>query len=260
MTIAEDGIILLSCCFHTSATGLFVIIKVYYTKYRKLNEHYYPKPTPRTWLCHFKLTMKLHNYTYQFHPGPNKRTLLLLHGVGGDENDMTQIGQFIDPDASRISPKGKVEVDGYARYFTRLPDASFDPDEVARETDDLVRFIEDAMEEHQLTDTELVAVGYSNGANMIASMLAKHPTLIKQAILFRGMLPTPFSEHPDLSKTKVLLVNGEADHIMDKSRVAQLNTFLARQGADTTLHWSAAGHQLTAEDIAVASQWLASTS
>jgi phospholipase/carboxylesterase len=170
---------------------------------------------------------------------------------------MTQVGQLIDPDASRISPKGKIIVDGYARYFTRRDDASFDPTEVAHETDDLARFVSVASEQLQLSVDQLVAIGYSNGANMIASLLAKHPTLIKKAILFRGMLPVTFTEKPDLSGVDILLVNGKDDSIMDEARVAQLNTFLTDHGATVSLHWIAAGHHLTSEDIAIAVRWLA---
>jgi phospholipase/carboxylesterase len=170
---------------------------------------------------------------------------------------MTQVGQLIDPDASRISPKGKIVVDGYARYFTRRDDASFDPTEVNHETDDLVSFIDAAQEHHHLTGNQLVAIGYSNGANMIASLLAKHPSIIKKAILFRGMLPVTFTEQPDLNGVDILLVNGKDDSIMDEARVAQLSTFLTDHGATVSLHWIAAGHQLTSEDIAIAVRWLA---
>jgi phospholipase/carboxylesterase len=204
--------------------------------------------------------MKLQNYTYISNKGTNERTLLLLHDVRGDENDMTQIGQLLDPDASRISPKGKVAVDGYARYFTRLADASFDSNEVTKETDDLSRFIIATNQQHNTLTDKLVAIGYSNGANMIASLLAKHPGLIKKAILFRGMLPIDFSEHPDLNDVDVLLVNGEGDSIMDKSRVEQLKVFLTEHGANVSFHWVAAGHQLASEDIAIAKRWLAAHS
>lgn len=202
--------------------------------------------------------MKLLDYTYGFHAGTKGRTFLLLHGVGGDENDMAQVGKLIDPAASQLRPKGRVTVDGHVRYFTRQPDASFDPSEVDHETANLVRFTDTARMEHHLSDDQFIAIGYSNGANMIASLLAKHPTLVKKAILFRGMLPVAFSEHPDLTGVDILLLNGEADHIMDKARVAQLHTFLAEHGANVSLHWTKAGHQLGAEDVAIASRWLAS--
>lgn len=204
--------------------------------------------------------MKLNDFTYNLHKGVNDHALLLLHGVGGDENDMTQIGQLIDPDASRISPKGKISVGGYARYFTRLADASFDPKEVAEETDDLSRFVVAVNKQHDISIDNLMAIGYSNGANMIASLLAKHPLLIKKAILFRGMLPINFSEHPNLNDVDILLVNGEGDTIMDRDRVEQLRTFLVEHGANVSLQWTTAGHQITSEDIVVAKQWLATHS
>lgn len=202
--------------------------------------------------------MKLLDYTYGFHAGTNGRTLLLLHGVGGDENDMAQVGRLLDADASQLRPKGKVTVDGHVRYFTRRADASFDPSEVDHETADLVGFTNAANTEHGLSDTQLVAIGYSNGANMIASLLAKQPGLIKKAVLFRGMLPVAFSEHPDLTGVDILLLNGEADHIMDKTRVTQLRDYLADCDASVTLHWTKAGHQLSPQDISIASEWLSS--
>lgn len=201
--------------------------------------------------------MTLQDYTYAHHSGTNGRTLLLLHGVGGDENDMTQIGQLIDPDASRLSPKGKVTIDGHARYFTRRADASFDPIEVTRETDDLIKFINKASAQHQFTNDQVVAIGYSNGANMIASLMAKHPGLIRKAILFRGMLPIDFIENPNLHGVDILLINGEADPIMDRRRVEQLDDFLTKHGATVSLSWIAAGHQLSSDDIAIAAKWLA---
>lgn len=199
----------------------------------------------------------LNGYTYRFHPGIDGRTVLLLHGVGGNESDMDQIGKLLAPDSNWLSPKGPVTVDGYARYFTRQPDASFSVAEVTEQTNAMAGFIRDAMTTHGLEHTELIAVGYSNGANLIASLLAQHPGLIKTAVMYRAMLPIDFSERPDLTRTRVLMLNGSGDHIMDHQRVDQLAQFLKSLGADTTHQWLPAGHPLTPHDIALTTQWLA---
>ncbi len=196
-------------------------------------------------------------YTYHYHEGTIAQTLLLLHGVGGNERDMDQIGQLLGPDAHWLSPKGKITVDGYARYFTRRDDSSFDPAEVTTETNDMVQFITQAQADHNITKYPLVAIGYSNGANLIASLLAKQPNLVTKAILFRGMLPVDFVENPDLQGTSVLLVNGRDDPIMDPVRVNQLAVYLTAHGANVTQHWLPAGHQLSSDDIIIAKQWLA---
>lgn len=201
--------------------------------------------------------MTLNGYTYSFHHGVDGRTVLLFHGVGGSESDMDQIGKLLAPDSAWISPKGPVTVDGHARYFTRQPDASFSAAEVTEQTAAMASFIRDALATHELEHTDLIAVGYSNGANLIASLLAQHPGLIKTAVMYRAMLPIDFTEQPDLSGTRVLMLNGSNDHIMDHQRVDQLADFLKNHGADTTHHWLPAGHPLTPQDIALTVHWLA---
>lgn len=198
----------------------------------------------------------LNGYTYSFHPGVDGRTVLLLHGVGGDESAMDQIGKLLTPDSNWLSPKGPVMVDGYARYFTRQPDASFSVSEVTEQTSAMAGFIRGALAAHGLEQTELIAVGYSNGANLIASLLVQHPGLISTAVLYRAMLPIEFTEKPDLSGTRVLMLNGSDDHIMDHQRVDQLADFLKNHGANTTHHWLPAGHPLTPQDIAHTAHWL----
>lgn len=201
-------------------------------------------------------SLVLNGYTYKFHPGTDGRTFLLLHGVGGNESDMDQIGELLAPKSHWLSPKGPIVTDGHARYFTRQPDASFDPAEVTKQTTAMADFIRAAVAEHQLQDSEIIAVGYSNGANLIASLLAQHPGLIKHAILYRAMLPINFTEQSDLSDTHILMLNGTHDFIMDHQRVAQLAEYLESHNTDLTFTQLSAGHPLTSEDIAISQHWL----
>jgi phospholipase/carboxylesterase len=203
-------------------------------------------------------SLALNGYTYGFHSGPDNRTFLLLHGVGGDESAMNQIGKLLAPDSNWLSPKGPVISDGHARYFTRQPDASFDSKEVTEQTAAMATFIRAALAAHQLESTELIAVGYSNGANLIASLLAQQPGLFSRAVLYRAMLPIDFTNQPNLTKARVLMLNGSNDFIMDHKRVNSLAAYLKTCGADTTQHWLPAGHPLTPEDIARTAHWLAS--
>lgn len=201
-------------------------------------------------------TLTQNGYTYSFHPGTDGRTFVLLHGVGGDEHAMDQIGELLAPNSNWLSPKGTVTVDGHARYFTRQPDASFDPAKVTEQTAAMAEFIKDSMATHNLEATKLIAVGYSNGANLIASLVAQHPGLIQRAILYRAMLPIAFTEQPDLSSTKLLMLNGTHDFIMDQQRVADLAKYFTDRGANLTCTELPAGHPLTADDIAISQHWL----
>lgn len=198
----------------------------------------------------------LHGYTYQFRPGRDGRAFLLLHGIGGDETDMNQIGELLAPDSAWLSPRGKVIADGHARYMTRRADASFDPEEVRRETADLAAFIQEATRRHELTDAPFVAIGYSNGANMIASLLGHQPDILDAAVLFRGMLPIELPDATDLPGTPTLLLNGSEDHIMAHGRVEALADYLRRHGAAVTQHWLPVGHPLSAYDVALTERWL----
>jgi phospholipase/carboxylesterase len=195
-------------------------------------------------------------YTYHYHSGVKPEALLLLHGVGGNERDMDQIGQLLGPDSHWLSPKGKITVDGHARYFTRRDDSTFDPVEVRAETDDMAQFIAQTGTNHAISEYPLTAIGYSNGANLIASLIATRPNLIKRAILFRGMLPIEFSDSPNLHGTSILLLNGHDDPIMDPVRVNQLAEYFRDHGADVTQQWLPTGHQLSSDDITIARQWL----
>ncbi len=131
----------------------------------------------------------VHQFVHQFVPGSSGRTLLLLHGTGGDENDLVPLGRELDPEAALLSPRGPVSENGSLRFFRRLSEGVFDLEDLKRRTNDLADFILGASERYKLDPGQVVAVGYSNGANIAASVLLRQPGLLSAAVLLRAMVP-----------------------------------------------------------------------
>ncbi|CAN5260618.1 alpha/beta hydrolase [soil metagenome] len=196
------------------------------------------------------------SYTHRFEPGTRSDAtpILLLHGTGGNENDLIDIGRRVAPGAALLSPRGNVLENGMARFFRRFGESLFDEDDVRRRAGDLADFIVAARRKYDLAP--LVALGYSNGANIAAAMLLLRPDALAGAILLRAM--TPFSEPPqaDLSGKPVLILSGGSDPIIPAENSARLAAVLERAGADVRYHRLAAGHNLIEDDFAVASDWL----
>ncbi len=185
-------------------------------------------------------------------------TLLLLHGTGGDEKDLLPLGRALAPGANLLSPRGKVLEGSMPRFFRRLRDGVFDLEDLALRTRELDIFIGAAVERYGLEDTRLIACGLSNGANIAASLLLTNPSRIPEAILFRPMVPFEPAEPPVLSANRVLICAGRADQLVPRGGTERLAQMLEHFGADVSLEWVAAGHQLSRADLEVASGWIAS--
>ena len=202
-------------------------------------------------------------YTHRFIPGslskPN-RVLLLLHGTGGDENDMVPIGRDIDPDAALLSLRGNVLENGMPRFFRRLAEGVFDEEDVIRRANELADFIGIAATRYEFDLTQLTAVGYSNGANVAAAMFLLRPGTITSAVLFRAMVPLTPENKPDLAGTRVLICSGRHDPIIPVENVERLTAMLRAAGADVTLRLQDATHQLGYDEIAAAKNWLGESS
>src|SRR3989338_2590494 len=127
----------------------------------------------------------LAGFTYEYVPGKSARTLLLLHGTGGNERDMLPLGEQLDPEASLLSPRGNVSENGIARFFSRLAEGVFDREDLAHRTEELAGFVDAARKKHGID--ELIGVGYSNGANILLHLICLHPTLLHAAALLRPM-------------------------------------------------------------------------
>lgn len=197
-------------------------------------------------------------FVHRFEPGadPAAQPLLLLHGTGGDENDLIEVGRMVSPGSALLSPRGKVLEGGAPRFFRRLAEGIFDQQDLEFRTAELAHFLNQAAATYGFDQSKLIALGFSNGANIASSVLIRFPETLAGAILLRGMVPFVPSELPDLRSKHILLSNGTRDPIVPREQPEQLAADFRRSGADVELHWQSAGHALTPGDIAVASTWL----
>jgi predicted esterase len=187
---------------------------------------------------------------------PDKFTLLLLHGTGGNEDDLIQVGQMIAPSASLLSPRGKVLENGMPRFFKRLAEGVFDMEDLKYRTRELADFVKEASHIYSFDLSKTIAVGFSNGANIAASLLLSYPETLMGAILFRAMVPFIPNSPIDLSDKNVLLSAGIFDPIVSESQTQSLFDILEKRLANVTLKWQQSGHNLTELDILDAKEWL----
>ena len=164
------------------------------------------------------------DFVHVFEPGtdPARPPVLLLHGTGGDETDLLPLGRLVAPGAALLSPRGPVLENGMPRFFRRLAEGVFDEDDLRRRTDDLAAFIRDAQARYGIAAP--VALGFSNGANIAASLLLRHPGLLRGAALLRAMVPYAEPPAARLDGTKVLLLSGTADPIVPATNSAITTT------------------------------------
>ena len=183
-------------------------------------------------------------------------TLLLLHGTGGDENDLLPLGAALLPGAGVLSPRGQVLESGMPRYFRRLSPGVFDLEDLQVRTRELADFVESASEVYGFDSRRVVAVGYSNGANIAASVLLSHPGVLAGGALFHGQLPFQPSEQPNLPGVPVFLSGGRADTLVPARETERLADVLRGAGADVTIHWETGGHALAPGEVAAAQRWV----
>ena len=193
------------------------------------------------------------SFHFHFEPATNpneKRTLLLLHGTGGTERDLFGLGKDLLPGAAILSPRGKVSEHGMSRWFRRFEEGVFDEDDMRVQAADLAEFLK------AQGATNLVALGYSNGANMGAALMTFHPEVLSGLIMWRGMniLQNPIT--PDLKGKRILMNNGIADQMGPiESARKQAETFRL-SGAEVTAHELGTGHGLTQADFSLTAEWL----
>ncbi|WAH44656.1 alpha/beta hydrolase [Alicyclobacillus fastidiosus] len=188
--------------------------------------------------------------------GNNDTTLLLLHGTGGSEEDLLPLGRFLAPDAAMLGVRGKVLEGGMPRFFRRLSEGVFDEEDLISRTHELARFIEEATQTYSLNPKRIIAVGYSNGANIAASMLLLEPRILSAAILLRAMVPLEPEEIPDLKNIPVLMQSGRNDPIVPASNSERLAELLKEAGAEVTLNWQNTGHGLANPELVAAEAWI----
>lgn len=185
----------------------------------------------------------------------NKPTLLLLHGTGGNESDLLPIAEIVDAAASVLSVRGNVLENGMPRFFRRLAEGVFDEEDLIFRTQELNQFLDEAAEKYNFDRDNIIAIGYSNGANIAASLLFHHQNALKGAILHHPMVPRRGVDLPDLSGKSVFIAAGTNDPICSPSESLELHTLLEKANAHVTLHWENRGHQLTAQEVEEVRNW-----
>ena len=198
------------------------------------------------------------SYVHQFKPGTDSVAppLLLLHGTGGTEHDLIPLGQAVSPGSAMLSPRGNVNENGAARFFARQGEGIFDPAEVRQRTLELADFVAAAASQYGFDPIKLIAVGFSNGANIAATLLLLRPVVLAGAVLLRPMvvLDSPAPPH-SLDGKRVLVLSGSDDPLVSADHPRRLGAHLRAGGADVTLHTERAGHGLAQGDIVTAQTW-----
>lgn len=197
-------------------------------------------------------------FVHRFRPGRDASapTLLLLHGTGGDENDLLPLGTALADGAALLSPRGQVSEYGAARWFRRLAEGVFDTDDLVRRTHQLADFVAAATDRYRLDPSSVIAVGFSNGANIAAALLVLHPRLLRAAVLLAPMVPLADPPRVDLSAVAVFIGAGRADPIAPPEQAEELAGLLSDRGAAVELRYHPDGHTVDRATIAAASAWL----
>ncbi len=195
-------------------------------------------------------------FIHRFIPGdPSKPPLLLLHGTGGDENDLLPLAARIAPGHALLSPRGKVLEHGMPRFFRRSDEGRWDIEDLKTRTAELAAFLASARETYGIGAP--IALGYSNGANIAWPLMLVEPKALSGAILMRAMLPFDPRPLPDLTGLPVLMLTGRHDQLIPTQQAGLLAALLGEAGAEATYEVLEAGHELTEEDLAMAAAWLA---
>jgi phospholipase/carboxylesterase len=196
-------------------------------------------------------------FVHRFVPGSTGGTLLVLHGTGGDENDLVPLARELAPGANLLAPRGRVLEHGMPRFFRRLAVGVFDEQDLIAQAAELADFLTRAATRYGFDPRRLHALGYSNGANMAAALLLLHPDVLAGAVLLRAVEPLVPAAPPRLDGKSVLLVAGRSDPYAPAARVEALARRLGEAGAGVELVWSEAGHGLQSAELATVGAWLA---
>lgn len=200
------------------------------------------------------------SFIHRFIPATNSaslETLIVLHGTGGDENDLVGVGEAIAPGAAILSPRGRVLENGAPRFFRRLAEGVFDPKEVRSRAEELAAFVRSAISRYGLDPTRIFAFGFSNGANIASTVMFIEPGLLQGAVLFRPMVVFEPNPEPNLDGAGVLISAGRMDPIVPADNVERLVELFEAANAKVALRWQPAAHNLLPSEMREAADWLA---
>lgn len=197
-------------------------------------------------------------FIHRWEPGETGRTVLALHGTGGDENDLVELAQTFFPGDSVLSPRGQVSEHGMARFFRRYAEGVFDLEDVEARTQELGELVGNAATEYGFT-LPISAMGYSNGANIACTLLLRRPELLDRAVLLRAMVVLPDPPQLSLEGKRVLLLSGRTDPILPLDNARELAAMLRDRGAEVDHVVLETGHGLTRDDVRLATEWATPT-
>lgn len=189
----------------------------------------------------------------------NAPVLLLLHGTGGTERDLLPLAERLSPSSSVLSVRGNVLENGMPRFFRRLAEGVFDIEDLIFRTEELNEFLDSAASEYGFDRSNIVAVGYSNGANIAGSLLFHYKDALKGAVLHHPMVPIRGLKLPNMDGLPVFIGAGENDPMCTPAETRDLEALLTEAGAQVTTHWERFGHQLTGTEVAAAAEWFNKT-
>lgn len=195
------------------------------------------------------------NHVFYKGEDQSRPTILLLHGTGGNEHDLVGLGKEIDAQANILSLRGNVLENGMPRFFKRLAEGVFDIEDLMFRTEELKNFIEEASENYAFDRNNVVAIGYSNGANIAGNLLFQYEEVLKGAILHHPMVPRRGVELPQMPGTPVFIGAGKNDFMCPATESEDLRDLLQNAGAEVELYWHAYGHQLTQDEVQAAKEW-----
>ena len=197
------------------------------------------------------MTDLLETHVHLLKPSPkgDARTLLLLHGTGDDERSFSRVGAVVAPEAAVLSVRGNVRENGMNRFFRRRAEGVYDMEDLARRTTELIAFVDAAVRHYGLDRTGLIGVGYSNGANILASMLFRDATVAPAAVLMHPLIPFAPPVNLGLAGNRILITAGERDPICPPALSRSLHEYFEQQGAQSRLLFHPGGHELVPEEI-----------
>lgn len=197
-------------------------------------------------------------FIHRYEAGTSDVTVLALHGTGGDENDLLPLVRLLHPTANVLSPRGKVLEGGMPRFFRRLAMGVFDVEDLKFRADELMGLVKEASAAYGFATERVVALGYSNGANIAGAIMLMQPSALAGAVLLHAMKPFDPDGSPDLSGKPVFLSGGRNDPMIPAPETEALERLLSSAGADVTMHWTPGGHELIQTEVDSAHGWMTS--
>ncbi len=198
----------------------------------------------------------MNDFIHQFHAGTTVRTVLALHGTGGTERDLVPLAQSLFPGANVLSPRGRISERGANRFFKRFAEGLFDLEDLRLQTEALAEFVAQSSAKNGFDAGNIYALGYSNGANIAASLLLQRPEVLSGAVLLRAMTPFVPAPMPDLSGKRIFLAAGRFDSMAPVENVQRLSQLFREGGAEVELRFQNAGHELAREEFESARVWV----